>query len=95
MSVKVFISYRRDDSAGHAGRVHDRLAGEFGRAFLFIDCDAIPLGVNFVKVLREEVAKCDVLLLIIGPGWLPAIISVRPLRFARFFAAQGQAQIVR
>jgi formylglycine-generating enzyme required for sulfatase activity len=72
MAAKIFISYRRDDSAGHAGRVHDRLEREFGRDLLFMDVDAIPLGVNFVKVLEEQVAKCDVLLAIIGPGWLDA-----------------------
>jgi hypothetical protein len=72
MSAKVFISYRRDDSAGHAGRVHDRLERELGRDLLFMDVDAILLGANFVKVLGEEVAKCDVLLAIIGPGWLDA-----------------------
>src|SRR6516225_4571280 len=72
MATKLFISYRRDDSAGHAGRVHDRLEREFGRDLLFMDVDAIPLGVNFVKVLGEEVAKCDVLLAVIGPNWLNA-----------------------
>ena len=70
MVAKIFISYRRDDSAGHAGRVHDRLALEFGSDLLFMDVDAIPLGVNFIKVLREEVAKCNVLLAVIGPHWL-------------------------
>ncbi len=68
--AKVFISYRRDDSAGHAGRVHDRLAQEFGRDLLFMDVDAVPLGADFIKVLRDEVAKCDVLLAVIGPNWL-------------------------
>jgi hypothetical protein len=72
MATKVFISYRRDDSAGHAGRVHDRLEREFGRDLLFMDVDAVPLGVNFVTVLSEEVAKCDVLLAVIGPNWLNA-----------------------
>jgi hypothetical protein len=72
MVAKVFISYRHDDSAGHAGRVHDRLEREFGRDLLFMDVDAVPLGVNFVKVLDEEVAKCDVLLAVIGPNWLNA-----------------------
>jgi hypothetical protein len=57
MPSKVFISYRRDDSAGHAGRVHDRLEREFGSDLLFMDVDAIPLGVNFFKVLREEVGR--------------------------------------
>jgi len=70
MTAKVFISYRRDDSAGHAGRVHDRLEQEFGRDLLFMDVDAIPLGVDFVKALDEAVAKCEVLLAIIGTGWL-------------------------
>jgi two-component system response regulator ChvI len=70
--AKIFISYRRDDSAGSAGRVHDRLTSEFGRDLLFMDVDAIPLGVDFVKVLREEVAKCDVLIAVIGPNWLNA-----------------------
>ena len=71
-SGKIFISYRRDDSAGHAGRVHDRLVAEFGRDLLFMDVDAIPLGSNFVKVLKDEVARCDVLLAVIGPQWLDA-----------------------
>ncbi len=72
MAPKLFISYRRDDSAGHAGRVHDRLQREFGRNLLFMDVDSIPLGADFSKVLGEEVAKCDALLAIIGPGWLDA-----------------------
>jgi hypothetical protein len=70
MSAKIFVSYRRDDSAGHAGRVTDRLEREFGRDLLFMDVDGIPLGVNFVKVLNEEVAKCGALLAVIGPNWL-------------------------
>jgi hypothetical protein len=70
MATKVFISYRREDAAGHAGRVHDRLAKEFGANLLFMDVDGIPLGVNFVKALHEEVAKCGVLLAVIGPHWL-------------------------
>ncbi|HEX4409249.1 MAG TPA: SUMF1/EgtB/PvdO family nonheme iron enzyme [Xanthobacteraceae bacterium] len=69
MTGKLFISYRRDDSAGHAGRLRDRLEREFGRDLLFMDVDAIPLGMNFIKVLRDEVSKCDVLLAIIGPNW--------------------------
>jgi TIR domain len=73
MASKIFISYRRDDSAGSAGRIHDRLRQELGRDdLLFMDVDAITLGANFVRVLREEVSKCDVLLALIGPNWLDA-----------------------
>jgi len=72
MTAKVFISYRRDDSAGYAGRVRDRLERELGRNLLFMDVDGIPLGTNFSKVLHEEVAKCGVLLAVIGPNWSDA-----------------------
>jgi class 3 adenylate cyclase len=71
-SGKVFICYRRDDVAGHAGRVHDRLQAEFGRDLLFMDVDSVPLGIDFVKHLREAVAKCEVLLVVIGANWLDA-----------------------
>ena len=46
MAPRLFISYRRDDSAGYSGRVHDRLQREFGRNLLFMDADSIPLGTN-------------------------------------------------
>jgi hypothetical protein len=72
MTDKIFISYRRDESGGHAGRVLDRLVNEFGRDRMFFDVDSIPLGKNFPKVLREEVAKCGVLIAVIGPNWLDA-----------------------
>jgi hypothetical protein len=72
MPPKIFISYRRDDNAGQVGRIHDRLQQEFGGDCLFMDVDSVPLGVNFVKLLGEEIAKCDALLAIIGPSWLDA-----------------------
>ncbi|MET0710455.1 MAG: hypothetical protein ABWY82_26970 [Tardiphaga sp.] len=67
MTAKIFISYRRDASANAADRVMDRLKQEFGNR-LCVDIDAIPLGANFVKVLREEVFKCGVLIEVIGPN---------------------------
>src|SRR5262245_12623617 len=73
MAAKVFISYRRDDSAGYAGRVRDRLEHELGRDLVFMDVDAIPLGTNFSKFLHEEIAKCGVLLAMIGPNWSDAL----------------------
>jgi hypothetical protein len=67
---RIFLSYRREDSAGQAGRVSDRLVREFGDGCLFMDVSGIPLGVDFVKRLTEEVASCDVLLAMIGPRWI-------------------------
>jgi TIR domain len=72
ITPSLFISYRRHDSAGYSGRLHDRLQREFGHNLLFMDVNSIPLGTNFIKVLGEEIAKCDALLAVIGPGWLDA-----------------------
>ena len=70
MAAKILISYRREDSAAYAGRIQDRLEREFERDLLFFDVDGIPLGLNFDKFLRGEVAKCGVLLAVIGRDWL-------------------------
>ena len=70
--TKVFLCYRREDSGGYAGRIQDQLAQALGSDVLFMDVDAIPLGANFVRVLHDEVAKCDVLLAVIGRNWIDA-----------------------
>ena len=69
MQERIFISYRRGDTAWAAGRIHDRLALEIGRDRLFMDIHDIPPGANFKKVVREEVAKCSHLLAVIGKHW--------------------------
>ncbi len=73
MAGIIFISYRRDDSKHAAGRLVDRLQGEFGDDQLFLDVDNIELGLDFVEVINERVAACDVMLVIIGPHWLTAV----------------------
>jgi TIR domain-containing protein len=68
--VRVLISYRREDSAGHAGRLYDSLIEHFGREQVFIDIAAIEPGVDFSEVIAREVGSCDVLLAVIGKNWL-------------------------
>ncbi|MCZ4305893.1 SUMF1/EgtB/PvdO family nonheme iron enzyme [Zoogloeaceae bacterium G21618-S1] len=70
MSGNIFINYRRDDSAGWAGRLHDRLVRVLPRRHVFIDVTGIEGGEAFARLLDAEVAKCDVFLAIIGPDWL-------------------------
>jgi hypothetical protein len=72
MADKIFINYRRDDSIGTAGRLHDRLAEKFGQQNIFMDIDSIPAGVDFVADLNSQVAACRVFLAVIGPNWLEA-----------------------
>src|SRR5262252_8015296 len=70
MPGNIFINYRRDDSSGVAGRLHDSLAPKFGRDKLFMDVDNIPVGRDFEEHLNSQVAACDAMLAIIGPNWL-------------------------
>lgn len=66
----IFISYRRDDTAGYAGRLYDRLRGSFAKERLFMDIDNIPPGHDFVEVLDNAIASCNVVLVLIGKQWL-------------------------
>lgn len=68
--AKIFISYRRADSAAFAGRIYDRLAHRYGRKNLFKDVDDIPPGTNFKEYIQQSLRQCAVKLLIIGRGWL-------------------------
>ena len=68
--VQVFLSYRRKDTAGHAGRLYDTLRSRLDRSQVFMDIDAIEPGVDFVDMIHQAVGQCDVLLALIGPDWL-------------------------
>jgi TIR domain-containing protein len=69
----IFISYRRDDTPGYAGRLYDRILREFGRDNVFIDVDALQPGDDFVDAIRDKLQKCDLMLALIGKRWLTAI----------------------
>src|SRR6185437_6808061 len=65
----IFLSYRRDDSGGHVGRLHDALSARFGSQRIFVDIDHIGAGQDFVQVVDDAVARCAVLLVVIGKRW--------------------------
>lgn len=67
---KIFISYRRDDSEAITGRIYDRLVSVFGEGNVFQDVDDIPPGVDFRKYLQDQIAVCDVVLVVIGQRWV-------------------------
>ena len=69
---KIFISYRRQDSADITGRIYDRLIQRFGKEQIFKDVDSIPLGVDFREHLNRMVGNCDVVLAVMGDRWLTA-----------------------
>ena len=67
---KIFINYRRKDSAPHAGRLYDRLAGRFGDDHVFMDIDQIEPGEVFDQVIQEKLAAVQVAVVLIGEHWL-------------------------
>lgn len=65
----IFICYRREDSEAHAGRLYDPLAARFGAAAVFLDVDTLNPGVDFDVVIQSTLGRCNVVLVIIGPGF--------------------------
>jgi len=68
----IFLSYRREDSAGWTGRLAEHLKERFGSESIFMDIDTIEPGADFTEALQKAVSACDVLLAIIGPDWATA-----------------------
>ncbi len=66
---KIFVCYRREDSAGHAGRLYDRLNQRFpGR--IFMDVAGIGLGTRWAEVIEQTLGSCEVAIILIGRRWL-------------------------
>lgn len=65
----IFISYRRDDSSGHVGRLYDALSAHFGRKRLFFDIDHIAPGQDFVQVLEDSLNQSSVMIVVMGKRW--------------------------
>jgi hypothetical protein len=66
---RIFISYRREDTAYPAGWLSDRLTEHYGKEQVFKDVDSIELGDDFVEAINDAVGSCDVLLALIGSRW--------------------------
>ncbi|MFC5861274.1 toll/interleukin-1 receptor domain-containing protein [Acidicapsa dinghuensis] len=65
----IFISYRRDDTEGEAGRLFDDLVRAYGDTNVFMDVSGIEPGVDFRQAIDKNVSGCGVLLAVIGPTW--------------------------
>ena len=73
LSMNIFISYRRDDSVLSARLIHNELASRFGAEHVFMDLDDIGYGDDFAHSIDAELARCDVVLVVIGPRWAQII----------------------
>jgi TIR domain-containing protein len=68
----VFVSYRRGDSEGQARALNFELVKMIGKDSVFMDVDSIALGQDFRQILHQRLESCDLMLALIGPGWLDA-----------------------
>ena len=67
---KIFISYRRSDTQGYAGRLSDSLENYFGGNRIFRDIDDIIGGSEFAKDIEDQMSSADAVIILIGPKWL-------------------------
>src|ERR671910_735416 len=68
----MFISYRRDESAGYTGRIADRFTEHFGKDRVFRDIDSIEPGLDFAEAIESAIGSSGVMLAVIGKNWLTA-----------------------
>ena len=68
-TASIFISYRRRETAGHAGRLYDGLVEHFGAERVFMDVTMEP-GVDFAETIQAAVGSCGALVALIGEEWL-------------------------
>ena len=52
-----------------ASRLHDKLVSVYGSEHIFMDIDNVPLGVNFVTHIKEQLQDCGAVLVIVGRSW--------------------------
>lgn len=68
--MDIFISYRRQDTAGYALGLRRELARALPDARVFLDVESLDAGMRWQQVIHERVAQCDLMLAIIGDEWL-------------------------
>jgi TIR domain-containing protein len=68
----IFISYRRRETAGYAGRLYDVLVEHFGAERVFMDITMEP-GVDFAATIQAAVGSCGALVALIGEEWLTVV----------------------
>src|SRR3954470_3843792 len=71
-AVRIFLSYRRGDVGGYAGRLADALHERMGAKSVFQDVLDIAPGQDYTAVIDRALDNSDALLAVIGPGWLAA-----------------------
>ena len=70
---RVFLSYRRADTASVTRQLHHFLSTRFGQQSVFMDIETLIAGVDFREVLRKQIESCDIFIILIGREWTARI----------------------
>lgn len=99
--MKIFISYRRDDTRHLAGRLADRFLAAANVEEVFRDVVSIAPGENFETAMLAAVDTCDLCLVLIGEAWAsdprladPTDAVRREVATALVGAAAGRIRLV-
>jgi hypothetical protein len=71
-TARIFISYRRDETSGYAGRIQQAIKQRVVAKNVFIDLDTTA-GERFPDVLRQQVQSASVVVAVLGPDWVEAL----------------------
>ncbi|MEO8369068.1 MAG: toll/interleukin-1 receptor domain-containing protein [Candidatus Solibacter sp.] len=71
--MSVFVSYRREDSAGHAGRIGEHLIAVFGAQNVFLDVEDIAPGQDFAQTIERTIGDCQAVVVVIGRLWVQTL----------------------
>ncbi|WP_327748075.1 toll/interleukin-1 receptor domain-containing protein [Streptomyces europaeiscabiei] len=69
---RIFLSFRKPDSRWMRDRVYRALSDRLGANEIFKSGQSIPPGADFAEILRRQAAECELMCVLIGPGWLDA-----------------------
>jgi hypothetical protein len=90
----LFISYRRSDAAGHAGRLRDALERTLGADSVFRDVEAIGAGSNYLDTIHRGLHAATHVLVVIGPDWLAAAKGGAPRLFDEDDVVRSEIRLV-
>ena len=71
LTLNIFLSYRRDDASAYALLLFQSLSDRYGHS-VFMDIETLAPGLDFVDAINDTLGRCDILLALVGRGWLTA-----------------------
>ena len=70
---RVFISYRRQDTAADARLLYERLAQRLGAESVFLDVVDLEPGTSWLDAIKSRGGSCGIFVVVLGPRWLSSV----------------------